>query len=75
VETTTVAADFLPQIDASKCIGCEICVKQCPHAALGFADNIAFVARPEACDYTGVCQEICPTEAITLTYEIILPDN
>jgi ferredoxin len=26
---------------------------------------------PEACDYTGACQAICPTEAISLTYEIV----
>jgi formate hydrogenlyase subunit 6/NADH:ubiquinone oxidoreductase subunit I len=34
-------------------------------------NTIAVVTDPEACDYTGACQEICPTEAINLTYEII----
>jgi ferredoxin len=72
---STVAMDFLPQIDESKCIGCELCVNECPNEALGFRDNLAFVARPEVCDYTGVCQEICPTEAISLTYEIIFPNE
>lgn len=36
-------------------------------------DNIPYIANPTACDYIGICQEICPTEAITLTYEIIFP--
>jgi ferredoxin len=72
---TTVAMEFLPQIDKSKCIGCELCVKECPHKVLGFSADIAFVAHPEVCDYTGICQEICPTEAISLTYEIIFPDE
>ena len=64
--------DFLPQIYASKCIGCELCVKMCPNKALGMAHNLAYVANPNRCDYAGVCQEICPTQAITLTYEIVL---
>ena len=70
-----MAEDFLPQIDVSKCMGCELCVKRCPNEALGFREDVAYVANPEACDYTGVCQEICPTEAIALTYEIIIPDE
>ena len=63
--------DFLPQIDAVKCIGCELCVKICPNEVLAIKDEIAVVVTPEACDYTSVCQEICPTEAISLTYEIV----
>jgi len=70
VETPKETADFLPQIDAAKCIGCELCVKLCPKQALTMRDNIAAVANPKACDYVGACQEICPTEAISLTYEI-----
>jgi formate hydrogenlyase subunit 6/NADH:ubiquinone oxidoreductase subunit I len=34
-------------------------------------DKIAVVTAPEACTYTGICQEICPTEAISLTYVIV----
>lgn len=62
---------FLPKVDNAKCIGCEICVKLCPNDALGLIDDVAAIIAPEACDYTGACQEICPTEAISLTYEII----
>ena len=64
--------DFLPQIDAAKCIGCELCIKLCPNHALALVDDTAVIANPQACDYSGACQEICPTEAISLTYEIIL---
>jgi len=70
VETLKETADFLPQIDAAKCIGCELCVKLCPKQALTMRDNLAAVANPKACDYVGACQEICPAEAISLTYEI-----
>lgn len=70
VETSIEMTDFLPQIDEAKCIGCELCVKFCPNQTLTMRDNIAVVANPKACDYVGACQEICPTEAISLTYEI-----
>jgi ferredoxin len=35
-------------------------------------EDIATVVKPEACNYSGICQEICPTEAISLVYEIVL---
>jgi len=63
--------DFLPHIDATKCIGCELCVKLCPNNTLTMIHNIPLVSAPEACTYTGACQEICPTEAISLMYEIV----
>lgn len=66
-------SSFLPQINDILCIGCELCVRQCPNHALEMKDNIPYIANPTACDYIGICQEICPTEAITLTYEIIFP--
>jgi NAD-dependent dihydropyrimidine dehydrogenase PreA subunit len=64
-------SNFLPIIETAKCIGCELCVKVCPHHVWSFIDNMAAVTDPEACDYIGACQEICPTEAISLIYEIV----
>jgi len=62
---------FLPQINSSKCIGCELCVRVCPNGALAMIDDVAAVVNPELCNYSGICQEICPTEAISLVYEIV----
>ena len=67
----TDTSNFLPQIDAAKCIGCELCVKLCPTKALAMIDDIAVIVNPVACDYSSACQEICPTQAISLTYEFI----
>ena len=68
-----ISSIFVPAIDTAKCIGCELCVKVCPHQVWSLVDNVAAVTNPEACDYTGACQEICPTEAISLIYEIVFP--
>jgi NAD-dependent dihydropyrimidine dehydrogenase PreA subunit len=66
-----MALDFLPQIDVIKCTGCELCLKVCPNHVFSLVNGVAVVSRPQACDYTGDCQEICPTKAVTLLYEIV----
>ena len=66
-----MSSEFLPEINTVKCIGCELCVKLCPNGVLALINNIATVTSPQACEYTGACQEICPVEAISLTYEIV----
>ena len=72
VEMSNAKLDFLPQIDPIKCIGCELCVKICSNQALAMDNNnIAVVANPQDCNYEAACQEICPSQAISLTYEII----
>lgn len=66
-----MTSDFLPKIDQTKCIGCELCIRHCPTQALVLIDSLPAVVEPDLCTYSGVCQEICPTEAISLTYEIV----
>jgi thioredoxin reductase (NADPH) len=62
---------FLPQINSDHCIGCELCIRACPHQVLGLVNGVAAIVNAEACTYSGICQEICPTEAISLVYEIV----
>ena len=70
MKSSKMAAEFFPKIDYDKCLGCELCVKNCPNHVLGFINELPIIIHAQACDYTGACQEICPTEAISLTYEI-----
>ena len=62
---------FLPQINSDNCIGCELCIRACPNQVLELINGVAATTNPDACTYRGVCQEICPTEAISLVYEIV----
>lgn len=45
------------------CIGCQICVKNCPVDAFSFENNLAKI-NYEKCINCGVCAEKCPTKAI-----------
>jgi NAD-dependent dihydropyrimidine dehydrogenase PreA subunit len=35
-------------------------------------DERPVIVRPEDCAYCGLCEEMCPVEAIALEYEIVL---
>lgn len=45
------------------CIGCQICVKNCPSDAFIFENNLAKIDYSK-CINCGVCAEKCPTKAI-----------
>lgn len=45
------------------CIGCKICVKNCPTEAFNFENNLASI-NYEKCINCMVCVEKCPTDAI-----------
>ena len=66
------AGVWLPVIDVARCTGCGDCIAVCPTGALELAGGVAVLVRPEVCDYAGLCERICPVEAIALPYEIVL---
>ncbi|HEX8974652.1 MAG TPA: 4Fe-4S binding protein [Patescibacteria group bacterium] len=70
-----------PEVDASKCIGCESCVAPCPDAAIEMRRRskremeIAPKAAKEKqisdidyeyCKGCGVCAAVCPVKAILM---------
>ncbi len=50
------------------CIGCQICVKNCPQDAFIFENNLAKIDY-EKCINCGICKEKCPTKAIWSSLE------
>ncbi|MDD5243445.1 MAG: electron transfer flavoprotein subunit alpha [Syntrophorhabdaceae bacterium] len=46
-----------------KCIGCQICVAECPVGAIEMSGGTARI-DPEVCIGCGKCLEVCPVEAV-----------
>ena len=50
-------------VKADKCIGCKLCVSECPTKAISMKNNKA-VIDPAKCVNCGLCVKKCPTKAI-----------
>ena len=53
-------------VDEEKCIGCGICVDNCPTAALSIGPDEIAKVDGNRCIGCGVCMSHCETEAINL---------
>lgn len=54
------------EFDAGLCINCGMCNIVCPHGVFESGEQVAQLARREACMECGACQRNCPTLAITV---------
>ncbi|MGM0642084.1 MAG: DUF362 domain-containing protein [Thermotogota bacterium] len=53
----------MPWVKEEKCIGCQICVKECPVDAISMENGIAVIDQ-SICTKCGICMEKCPQNAI-----------
>jgi ferredoxin len=53
----------LPWIKEENCIGCGICVNECPVNAISLIDEIAEINMDE-CIRCGICHDVCPQDAV-----------
>jgi ferredoxin len=60
----------LPKIDKQICSRCGQCVDACPGHVLEMDDSGVIFAKPEDCTYCTTCEQICPEQAVTCTFEI-----
>jgi formate hydrogenlyase subunit 6/NADH:ubiquinone oxidoreductase subunit I len=66
------------EIDITKCIGCGICIHDCPAFALemvGKGLTCDMKWYPSRCIYCGQCVESCPKNAIVQTHQWDLSDS
>jgi ferredoxin len=53
-------------IDDDKCVGCGVCIPNCPEGAIQMIDNKARLISDLFCDGLGACLGHCPVSAITI---------
>lgn len=54
----------MPWINEDLCVGCGVCVDDCPVGAITLKENRKAVIDEDECIRCGQCHEVCPEEAV-----------
>lgn len=64
------------RIEASECIGCDTCLRNCPPEFGAIFDRgLDVIIIPELCSGCPVCVMVCPVDCIYLDEEWVATDN
>jgi len=53
----------MPWVDKNKCVGCWVCIRECPADAISMKEGKAEI-NMEKCIRCGKCHDVCPQEAV-----------
>jgi len=62
----------MPVLDLGKCNYCGLCVSVCYCNVLVVIDEVLTVVETERCDWCTDCEAVCPTEAISCPFDIVI---
>ncbi|MBI4296317.1 MAG: 4Fe-4S binding protein [Chloroflexi bacterium] len=61
----------MPELDLELCNGCGLCIIACHGGGVVRDGEKATIIETSACDYCGVCEAVCPVDAIHCSYSIV----
>lgn len=61
----------MPVIDQEKCNGCGLCIEVCACGALQMVNGVVVVRETEDCGWCLQCDLVCPTGAVSCSFEIV----
>jgi len=54
----------MPWVSEEMCVGCGLCVEECPVGAITLQQNDIAAINDDECIRCGRCHEVCPEEAV-----------
>jgi ferredoxin len=54
----------MPWVSEEMCVGCGLCVEECPVGAISLQENDIAAINDDECIRCGHCHEVCPEEAV-----------
>lgn len=63
----------MPWVDKNECVGCGVCVEECPVSTISMIDEKAEI-NMDNCIHCGTCHDVCPNGAVEHDSEKI-PDE
>ena len=58
---------YTPTLDSNKCINCLACWMYCPDNSVIVKDGVMEGFKMSHCKGCGICAQVCPKKAITMT--------
>lgn len=62
----TMAVNTVAYIDEAKCVGCALCINECPVDAIVGAERFAHTVIVDQCTGCELCVPVCPVDCIDL---------
>jgi len=71
---------LVPQMDASRCSGCDACINLCPTGALQLIRDeentaVEYRVNPASCNGCGICVSVCEEAAVSIGNDVLPPVN
>jgi MinD superfamily P-loop ATPase len=61
----------VPGFDSSKCNNCGLCIGVCACRSFVFIEKVVRMNETTNCDCCQQCEMVCPTGAITFSFEVV----